>query len=287
MRKSKTLASVGLFFLFFLFFLICYIIALQMFSIDASTNTLLVPSWYPIVGIAISIGGSILSQKIIARVGTQKYSDEFSIAVNTVINFGSASPSLLQRKMKIGFARASIYIDEMEALGIVGKFNGSKPRNVLMSKPEWKLHRQELLDRRELLLHKGSSASENTIETTLRRVDCMDGHSFERWCADLLKLNGFENVSVTPGSGDQGVDILAEKDEVKYAIQCKCYSNDLGNSPVQEIHTGRTVYKCQIGIVMTNQGFTDGAKKAAEATGVLLWGREKLIALIESAGMVE
>lgn len=284
MRKSKTLASVGL---FFLFFLICYIIALQMFSIDASTNTLLVPSWYSIVGIAISIGGSILSQKIIARVGTQKYSDEFSIAVNTVINFGSASPSLLQRKMKIGFARASIYIDEMEALGIVGKFNGSKPRNVLMSKPEWKLHRQELLDRRELLLHKGSSASENTIETTLRRVDCMDGHSFERWCADLLKLNGFENVSVTPGSGDQGVDILAEKDEVKYAIQCKCYSNDLGNSPVQEIHTGRTVYKCQIGIVMTNQGFTNGAKKAAEATGVLLWGREKLIALIESAGMVE
>lgn len=284
MRKSKTLASVGL---FFLFFLICYIIALQMFSIDASTNTLLVPSWYPIVGIAISIGGSILSQKIIARVGTQKYSDEFSIAVSTVINFGSASPSLLQRKMKIGFARASIYIDEMEALGIVGKFNGSKPRNVLMSKPEWKLHRQELLDRRELLLHKGSSASENTIETTLRRVDCMDGHSFERWCADLLKLNGFENVSVTPGSGDQGVDILAEKDEVKYAIQCKCYSNDLGNSPVQEIHTGRTVYKCQIGIVMTNQGFTDGAKKAAEATGVLLWGREKLIALIESAGTVE
>lgn len=284
MRKSKTLACVGL---FFLFFLICYIIALQMFSIDASTNTLLVPSWYPIVGIAISIGGSILSQKIIARVGTQKYSDEFSIAVSTVINFGSASPSLLQRKMKIGFARASIYIDEMEALGIVGKFNGSKPRNVLMSKPEWKLHRQELLDRRELLLHKGSSASENTIETTLRRVDCMDGHSFERWCADLLKLNGFENVSVTPGSGDQGVDILAEKDEVKYAIQCKCYSNDLGNSPVQEIHTGRTVYKCQIGIVMTNQGFTDGAKKAAEATGVLLWGREKLIALIESAGMVE
>lgn len=284
MRKSKTLASVGL---FFLFFLICYIIALQMFSIDASTNTLLVPSWYSIVGIAISIGGSILSQKIIARVGTQKYSDEFSIAVNTVINFGSASPSLLQRKMKIGFARASIYIDEMEALGIVGKFNGSKPRNVLMSKPEWKLHRQELLDRRELLLHKGSSASENTIETTLRRVDCMDGHSFERWCADLLKLNGFENVSVTPGSGDQGVDILAEKDEVKYAIQCKCYSNDLGNSPVQEIHTGRTVYKCQIGIVMTNQGFTDGAKKVAEATGVLLWGREKLIALIESAGMVE
>lgn len=284
MRKSRILESIGL---FFLFFLICYIIGLQVFPMDTATNTLMAPSWYPVAGIVVSIGGSILFQKIIDRIGMQKYSDEFSIAVNTVINFGSASPSLLQRKMKIGYARSSKYIDEMEALGIVGKFNGSKPRNVLMSKPEWKLHHQELLDRREILLHKGSNDSENTIEAILRHVDCMDGHSFEHWCADLLKLNGFENVSVTPGSGDQGVDILAEKDEVKYAIQCKCYSNDLGNSPVQEVHTGRTVYKCQIGIVMTNQGFTDGAKKAAEATGVLLWGREKLMALIESAGIVE
>ena len=62
-------------------------------------------------------------------------------------------------------------------------------------------------------------------------VDSMEGHDFEYWCADLLRKNGYENVEVTPGSGDQGIDVLAEKDGIKYAIQCKCYSKDLGNTP--------------------------------------------------------
>ena len=55
--------------------------------------------------------------------------------------------------------------------------------------------------------------------------DTMEGHDFEYYCADLLKNNGFYNVSVTQGSGDQGIDVLAEKGGVKYGIQCKCYSN--------------------------------------------------------------
>ena len=41
-------------------------------------------------------------------------------------------------------------------------------------------------------------------------VDSMTGYEFENWCAELLKKIGFVNVSMTPGSGDQGVDILAE-----------------------------------------------------------------------------
>ncbi len=47
----------------------------------------------------------------------------------------------------------------------------------------------------------------------LSAVDYMDGHDFEYWCADLLRHNGFSNVRVTQGSGDQGVDILAQKDK--------------------------------------------------------------------------
>ena len=104
----------------------------------------------------------------------------------------------------------------------------------------------------------------------------MEGHEFEHWCADLLKKNGFSNVEVTVGSGDQGVDVLARKDGIRYAIQCKCYSKDLGNKPVQEVNTGKTIYHCQIGVVMTNRYFTKGAKDAADATGVLLWDRNKL-----------
>mgnify|MGYP002627269991 FL=1 len=110
----------------------------------------------------------------------------------------------------------------------------------------------------------------------------MDGHSFEYWCADLLRDNGFENVSVTQGSGDQGVDVLAEKDGVKYAIQCKCYSSDLGNKPVQEVHTGKEIYGCHVGVVMTNRHFTQGAIAAAKATRVMLWDREKILELMNT-----
>ena len=109
----------------------------------------------------------------------------------------------------------------------------------------------------------------------------MEGHQFEYWCADLLKKNGFSNVQVTRGSGDQGVDIIAYKDGLKYAVQCKCYSSDLGNKPIQEVNTGKAIYRCQVGAVMTNRYFTAGAKEAAEATGVLLWDRDYLIKLLE------
>lgn len=105
-------------------------------------------------------------------------------------------------------------------------------------------------------------------------IDCMEGHAFEFWCADILRKNGFIDVEVTRGSGDQGVDILAKKAGIKYAIQCKCYATDLGNKPVQEVNTGKTIYHCHVGAVMTNRYFTEGAKQAADATGVLLWNRD-------------
>jgi HJR/Mrr/RecB family endonuclease len=127
-------------------------------------------------------------------------------------------------------------------------------------------------------------------ETSIQRssldevdIDNMDGQSFEYLCADLLRANGFANVEVTKGSGDQGVDILAVKDEIRYAFQCKCYTSDIGNKPVQEVFAGKSIYNCHIGVVLTNSFFTDGAKEAAKATGVLLWDRRKLRKLIEKA----
>lgn len=114
-------------------------------------------------------------------------------------------------------------------------------------------------------------------------VDHMEGHDFERWCANLLAKSGFANVAVTPGSGDQGVDITAEKDGVFYAIQCKCYSSDLGNKPVQEVYAGKEMYGCQVGVVMTNRYFTDGARILAKKTRVLLWDRDKLQELIRNS----
>lgn len=58
-------------------------------------------------------------------------------AIACVIDAGQASTSYLQRKLKVGYARAARLIDEMESKGIVGTFEGSKPRQVLMSKQQW------------------------------------------------------------------------------------------------------------------------------------------------------
>lgn len=119
------------------------------------------------------------------------------------------------------------------------------------------------------------------IEFELQKVDSMEGYAFEYWCAELLKTAGYVRVKVTQESNDQGVDILAEKDGVRYAIQCKCYSSDVGNTPIQEVTAGKMIYKCHVGVVMTNRYFTDGGKSAAEATGTLLWDRDKLIELLK------
>ena len=114
-------------------------------------------------------------------------------------------------------------------------------------------------------------------------IDRMEGHDFEYFCADLLRRNGFSEVSVTKGSGDQGVDVLATKGGIKYAVQCKNYASVLGNTPVQEVNAGKTFYNCHVGVVMTNSTFTTGAKTLAQATGVLLWDRSILQELIEDA----
>ena len=121
-----------------------------------------------------------------------------------------------------------------------------------------------------------------TRYVTSSDVDCMDGHDFEYFCADLLRYEGFSHISITKGSNDQGVDIIAYKNGEKYAIQCKRYNKSLGNKPVQEVNTGRTIYGCSKAIVLTNNYFTKGAIEAASATGVTLWDRRKLNSLIRA-----
>ena len=82
--------------------------------------------------------------------------------------------------------------------------------------------------------------------------DLLEGHEFEYYCADLLMKRGFQEVEVTRGSGDYGIDILAERDGVTYAIQCKCYSVPVGVKAVQEAYAGRDYYDCMVGAVLTN-----------------------------------
>lgn len=58
-------------------------------------------------------------------------------AIEVVVEAGAASTSLLQRRLKLGYARAARIMDDMEAMGIIGPADGSKPRVVLMSRQQW------------------------------------------------------------------------------------------------------------------------------------------------------
>ncbi len=104
-------------------------------------------------------------------------------------------------------------------------------------------------------------------------MDELEGHDFEYYCADLLGKCGFSEASVTKGSGDFGADIIAEKDGVSYAIQCKCYDKPIGVKAVQEAYAGKDYYDCMVGVVMTNQYFTAPAVELARKLKIMLWDR--------------
>lgn len=60
-------------------------------------------------------------------------------AVDTVLDLGQASVSVLQRKLKLGYSRASRIVDQMEEMGVVGPHKGSKPRDILVTREKWEL----------------------------------------------------------------------------------------------------------------------------------------------------
>lgn len=116
-------------------------------------------------------------------------------------------------------------------------------------------------------------------------IDTMEGLEFERYLAYLFQELGYR-VTVTKGSGDQGADLLLEKDGMRTVVQAKRYNNKVSNHAVQQVIAGREFYNAQTAIVVTNNDFTNSAKQLAQKTRVDLWDRNKLgkmILMISSA----
>lgn len=122
-------------------------------------------------------------------------------------------------------------------------------------------------------------ASIKNIQSNIN-IDNMNGLEFEEFCSKLLEANGFTNVSMTKRKGDHGADILAMKDEISYAIQCKCYKKPVGNKAVQEAYTAKQLYRTDIAVVMTNRRCTPQAKEEARALGIKIWDRGKLYSMM-------
>lgn len=216
-----------------------------------------------------------------------EYDDYFIEAGNLIIEKDKASIGLLQRVYKIGFNRAARIMVHLSDAEVVGPEEGTKPRKILMSKLQFEFFINNATKNiHESNIHEPKindiaiSREEFRIKAYNNKFDYMEGRDFEHYCADLLSKNDFNDIKVTQGSGDQGIDILAVKDNIKYGIQCKCYSSDIGNKAVQEAFSGKTFYDCHVGVVLTNRYFTSSAKELAHKSGVLLWDRDKLNQLV-------
>lgn len=96
-----------------------------------------------------------------------------------------------------------------------------------------------------------------------------DGYQFEVYVAELLIRHGW-TASVTQAGGDNGVDIVAEKDGLSMAIQCKRYKGSVGNQAVQEVYAGMKHMALSRAAVISTGRYTKGAKGLAATTGVLL-----------------
>ena len=110
---------------------------------------------------------------------------------------------------------------------------------------------------------------------TIDDIDMMNGNEFEYFICELYTKMGYR-AEVTKQSGDQGLDVIAEKGDKKIGIQAKCYSGTVGNSAVQEAVAGKSFYHCDKVIVITNNFFTSSAKELAQSNDVILWDRDIL-----------
>lgn len=109
----------------------------------------------------------------------------------------------------------------------------------------------------------------------LADVDSMTGANFENYVAILLRHRGFK-AQVTRASNDFGVDIVAEKNKLKYAIQVKRYSKSVSRRAVSDAVGGKSYYKCNASMVVTNNFFTAGARELARSAKCELIDRNQL-----------
>ena len=108
-------------------------------------------------------------------------------------------------------------------------------------------------------------------------IDKMDGATFEHFCADLLRVNGWTDVRITPASGDHGIDITAEKDDIKWGFQCKRWGDTKVDAvAIGQTYKGKALYECDMVAVITTSTLTAQAEGEAKQLGIKVWGRGKI-----------
>ena len=110
---------------------------------------------------------------------------------------------------------------------------------------------------------------------TVEEIEHLNGFEFEELIGELFRKSGYK-VKVTKKSGDQGADLIIEKDNVCTAIQTKKYAGSVGNKAVQEVVAAMKYYDCDKAMVITTASFTKDAFELASRNGVQLVDKKGL-----------
>lgn len=175
---------------------------------------------------------------------------------NSFDTFDVILNNLLDRKMHL--ASSSLYPSEMIEIG-----------------------KQEMFDK---LFEK--KVSSTTTPLALEDVDNLNDFLFEAYIGALYEKQGY-NVCITPRSRDKGVDVIATKDDVSYAIQCKHSKNNVGQECMSEVHSGAKYYQTKYGpsyipVAWTNSYYSPAARGFGSVISVKCYDRENLIQLMNS-----
>lgn len=175
--------------------------------------------------------------------------------------------------------KLKLNIEQLEAYLIEKK---KEIENYEILKKQKEIEIKELNDEKNKLDNQIKKRQNFLVTAEIKNMDSLSGLEFEYFCQEILIQNGFK-ATVTKASGDNGGDIKAEKEGVSYIIQCKKYSDKVGNKAVQEVYAAKGIYNTEKAIVMTNNYFTEQAKFEADKLGIQLWNRDNVIQLIEMA----
>lgn len=115
----------------------------------------------------------------------------------------------------------------------------------------------------------------------LAAVDGMNGAQFEAYLVSLFRHHGYR-AQHTGQAGDQGCDLLLEKDGRRIACQAKRYRRQVANDAVAEAVAAKAIYGCDDAMVVTTAYFSNGARRLAQANGCRLVDRDDLAELIRA-----
>jgi restriction system protein len=113
----------------------------------------------------------------------------------------------------------------------------------------------------------------------LREVKLLTPMQFEEHVAEFYRQRGFK-VTMTPRIGDQGIDVIAEREGRRIGIQCKLYSANVSNDAVQQVLAGKHYYQCSHAVVIASGGFTASAIELAKRSNVELLNGEQYAELV-------